>query len=127
MSPYKVEHLVEGDPRHLRGATYGDLPLAQSVDCIVDARFTQAALDEPAEGLRSIRLESLGEPIDFAEALRREADRDGLGHVYDITFRIHRPFGTAIDGDPESAHGPLSLKEQSDIQSALAGVQDVGM
>jgi len=88
----EVKHFVEGDPGHLRGAAERDFPLAQEVEGFVDPGLSQPSLNETSEGFRTIRLEPLGESIDFSEALLREADRDRLGHVYDIIYRIQRPF-----------------------------------
>ena len=88
----QLEYLVQGDPRFLGGSPDRRLALPQAIEGVVDPRLSKPAFDEPAEGLRPIRLESLREPIDFSQALLRKADGHRLGHVYDIILRIHRPF-----------------------------------
>src|SRR5207245_2694774 len=88
----ELEYLVQGDPRFLGGSPHRRLPLPQAIEGVVDPRLSKPAFDEPAEGLRPIRLESLREPIDFPQALFRKADGHRLSHVYDIILRIHRPF-----------------------------------
>jgi len=71
MAPNEFEHLVEGDSRVLRCASDRDPTSAESIKGVVDLGFAEAPLDEPAKGLGTVRLKSLGEAIDLAKAFLR--------------------------------------------------------
>ncbi len=77
----EVEHLVQRDTGHLRGAANRDPPFPQSVEGIIYPGLAQAPLDELTEGLRPIGLEPFREAVDLPKALLGEADRNRLGHV----------------------------------------------
>ena len=96
MPPDEFEHLVEGNSRVLRCASDRDPTSAESIKGVVDLGFAEAPLDEPAKGLGTVRLKSLGEAIDLAKAFLRQAYGDCLGHVYNIILRIHNAFELGI-------------------------------
>src|SRR5256884_6468737 len=97
MPPDEFEHLVEGNSRVLRCASDRDPTSAESIEGVVDLGFAEAPLDEPAKGLGTVRLKSLGEAIDLAKAFLRQPYGDRLGHVYNIILRIHNAFERALD------------------------------
>src|SRR5438034_5645622 len=67
MAPNEFEHLVEGDSHVLRCASDRDFTPAESIDAVVDLGFPEAPLDEPAKGLRTVRLKMIGYAIELAK------------------------------------------------------------
>src|SRR5439155_19750919 len=71
MPPHEFEHLVEGNSRVLRCASARDPTSAESIEGVVDLGVAEAPRDDPAKGLGTVRLKSLGEAIDLAKAFLR--------------------------------------------------------
>ena len=96
MLPDEFEHLVKRDSRFLGRSSHRDLAPAEPIEGLVDLGFPEAPLDEPAEGLGTIRLQTIREAIDLTKAFLRETHGYRPGHVYSIIFRIQGPFGPAV-------------------------------